>query len=55
MLIIILFSSYKKNLLTQKFINSKFALRFLTGLIAGGTEAAYDLTSYLLGKLLSIF
>ncbi len=36
-------------------VNSKFALRFLTGLIAGGTEAAYDLTSYLLGKLLSVF
>lgn len=36
-------------------VNSKFALRFLAGLIAGGTEAAYDLTSYLLGKLISAF
>ena len=33
-------------------VNSKFALRFLAGLIAGGTEAAYDLTSYLIGKLI---
>lgn len=36
-------------------VNSKFALRFLAGLIAGGTEAAYDLTSYLIGKLISAF
>ena len=36
-------------------VNSKFALRFLAGLIAGGTEAVYDLTSYLLGKLISAF
>ena len=36
-------------------VNSKFALRFLTALIAGGTEAAYDLTSYLIGKLISAF
>lgn len=36
-------------------VNSKFALRFLAGLIAGGTEVAYDLTSYLIGKLISAF
>lgn len=36
-------------------VNSKFALRFLAGFIAGGTESAYDLTSYLLGKLISAF
>ena len=36
-------------------VNSKFALRFLAGLIAGGTEAAYDLTSYLFSKLISAF
>ena len=36
-------------------VNSKFALRFLAGLIAGGTEAAYDLTSYHFGKLISAF
>ena len=36
-------------------VNSKFALRFLAGLIAGGTEATYDLTSYLIGKLISSF
>lgn len=36
-------------------VNSKFALRFLAGLIAGGTEATYDLTSYLIGKLISAF
>ena len=36
-------------------VNFKFALRFLAGLIAGSTEAAYDLTSYLLGKLISAF
>ena len=36
-------------------VNSKFALRFLAGLIAGGTEAAYDLISYLIGKLFSAF
>lgn len=35
--------------------NSQFALRFLAGFIAGGTEAAYDITSYILGKLMSIF
>ncbi|MCM1350603.1 MAG: hypothetical protein NC182_05310 [Prevotella sp.] len=36
-------------------LNSKFALRLLSGMIAGGTEAAYDLISYLIGKLLSAF
>lgn len=36
-------------------LNSKFALRLLAGMIAGGTEAAYDLTSYLIGKLISAF
>ena len=36
-------------------VNSKFALRFLAALIAGGTEATYDLTSYLIGKLISAF
>ena len=36
-------------------VNSKFAFRFLAALIAGGTEAAYDLTSYLIGKLISAF
>ena len=36
-------------------INSQLALRLLAGLIAGGTEGAYDLISYLLGKLISYF
>ena len=36
-------------------VNSKIALRFLAGLIAGSTEAAYDLISYLLRKLISAF
>lgn len=36
-------------------LNSQFSLKLLAGLIAGGTEAAYDLTSYLLSKLISIF
>ena len=36
-------------------VNSKIALRFLAGAIAGGTEGAYDLISYLLGKLISAF
>ncbi len=36
-------------------VNSKFALRFLAALIAGGTEAVYDLSSYLIGKLISTF
>jgi len=30
-------------------------LRFLAGLIVGGTEAVYDLSSYLIGKLISAF
>ncbi len=36
-------------------VNSKFALRFLARLIAGGTEAVYDLSSYLIGKIISTF
>ena len=36
-------------------VNSKFAFRFLAGLIAGSTEATYDLASYLLGKLILTF
>lgn len=36
-------------------VNSRFALRLLAGLIAGGTEAAYDLTSFLLERLISDF
>ena len=35
-------------------VNSKYALRLLAGLIAGGTEAAYDAIAYLLGKLFSV-
>ena len=35
--------------------SSQFALRFLAGFIAGGTEAAYDITSYILGKIMSSF
>ena len=38
-----------------KDVNSQFALRFLAGLIAGGTKAGYDLTSYLIGELISAF
>ena len=33
-------------------LNSRWALRILAGGIAGGTEALYDLTSYLIGKLM---
>ena len=40
---------------TVKDINSKFAQRLLTGLIAGGTEAIYDISSYLISKLISAF
>ena len=36
-------------------INSKWALRILAGTIAGGTEALFDLASYLIGKLVSLF
>ena len=36
-------------------LNSKLALRILAGIIAGGTEAAYDLVSYLIGTLISTF
>lgn len=43
------------NYLEVHYVNSKFALRFLAALIAGGTETAYDLTSYLIGKLISAF
>ena len=32
-------------------INSKIALKILTALFAGGTEAFYDVTSYSLNKL----
>ncbi|MBQ9108384.1 MAG: RHS repeat-associated core domain-containing protein [Clostridia bacterium] len=35
-------------------VNSKYALRLLAGLIAGGTEATYDAIVYLLGKLFSV-
>ena len=47
-----IFSKIKKG---RTDVNSKFALRFLAGLIAGGTEATYDLPSYLLGKLILTF
>ena len=43
------------NYLEVYYVNSKFALRFLTALIAGETEAAYDLTSYLIEKSISVF
>ncbi len=36
-------------------LNSKFALRFVSGLIAGGTETIYDLVSWLYGKIRSNF
>ncbi len=36
-------------------LNSKVALRILAGIISGGTEATYDLASYLIGKLISTF
>ena len=36
-------------------VNSKIILKFLSGLIAGGTEAAYDISSYLINKLISAF
>ena len=35
--------------------NSKFALNLLSGLIAGGTEAAYDISSYLIKRLIAAF
>lgn len=35
--------------------NSKFALKLLSGLIAGGTEAAYDISSYLINRLIAAF
>ena len=35
--------------------NSKIALKVLSAIIAGGTEAAYDISSYLINKLISIF
>ena len=33
--------------------NSKFILNLLSGLIAGGTEAAYDISSYLINILIA--
>lgn len=36
-------------------VNSKFALRFLAGLISGGAEAAYDISSYLINRLIAAF
>lgn len=36
-------------------LNSKLTLRILAGIIAGGTEAAYDLVSYFIGILISTF
>ena len=35
--------------------NSKFAFKLLSGLIAGGTEAAYDISSYLINRLIAAF
>jgi len=34
-------------------LNSKFGLRLLSGLIAGGAEASYDLVSYIVNKLIT--
>lgn len=37
-------------------VNSKFALRLLSGLVAGeGTEAAYNISSYLINRLIAAF
>ena len=33
-------------------LNSRWAFRALAGGIAGGTEALYDLTSYLIGRII---
>ena len=35
--------------------NSKFALKLLSDLTAGGTEAAYDISSYLINRLITAF
>lgn len=35
--------------------NSQFALKLLSGLIAGGTEATYDISSYLINRLIAAF
>ena len=34
-------------------VNSKMALRIVSGLIAGGTEATYDSISYLISVILN--
>ena len=40
---------------TASDVNSKFALKLLSRLIAGGTEAAYDISSYLINRLIAAF
>lgn len=35
--------------------NLRFALKLLSGIIAGGTEAAYDIASYLINRLMAAF
>ncbi|MDY4937354.1 MAG: RHS repeat-associated core domain-containing protein, partial [Candidatus Onthovivens sp.] len=40
---------------TASDVNSKFALKLLSGLIAGGTEATYDISSYLINRLIAAF
>lgn len=36
-------------------LDSKFALKYLESIFSGGTEALYDLSSYLIGEILSAF
>jgi len=35
--------------------NSRFALKLLSGIIAGATETAYDIASYLINRLIAAF